>query len=307
MYSRFPAPIALTLVPVLLVGLLGCSDPATNQGAVDPNFELVNPAERTVEFNSHVYGSFAVAAGGGVIRSGPANFPGKPNSGPGTCVDGLWYNAQGTATSGSLAKSHPHCFSAGATIEVVLEPITACYTGAQEAVTLPPAEEIPKEGEAVPPKEEEATKPGVCPTPLPIKGGVRTVLTLSTLVIKGFALLVDAVDFKESMLGSDRTDGQGVVTAYAIDASTLGTTNKRVGTLRFDLAQYSSATTSYLHLLQQPGCDIDELIESPCLDKVITAVYNPLPPEQGGIGPLDTSVEGFLWVTPASSPYNYTD
>jgi hypothetical protein len=40
---------------------------------------------------------------------------------------------------------------------------------------------------------------------------------------------------------------------------------------------------------------------------VITAVYNPLPADLGGIGPLDTAVEGFLWVTPASSPYNYTD
>lgn len=302
MHSRFSASVALTLATVFAIG---CSESATDPRSADPSFELVDPAQRTLQFNSHVYGSFAVSAGG-VIRSGPANFPGKPNSGPGTCVDGLWSNAQGKATSGSLTKPHPHCFSASATIEVVLEPITSCYTGVQEVPTLPPAEEAPKEAEPVP-SAEEATKPGVCPTPAPVKGGVRTVLTLSTLLIKGFALLVDAVDFKDPIFGSDRTDGVGIVTAYAIDASTLGTTNKRVGTLRFDLSQYSSSTTSYLHLLEQPGCDIDELIESPCLDKVITAVYNPLPSELGGIGPLDTAVEGFLWVTPASSPYNYTD
>jgi hypothetical protein len=296
MHSRFPSPLAPTLLPLLVMGLLGCSDSTMNPGAVDPDFELVNPFERTSVFNSHVYGSFAVSAGG-VIRTGPANFPGRPNSGPGTCFDGLWYNAQGKATSGSLTKPHPHCFSASATIEVVLEPITSCYTGAQEA-------ELPlPEGE----KELVETKPGVCPIPVPPKFGARTVLTLSALIIKGVPQLVDAVDFDTRSLESDRTEGQGIVTAYAIDASTLGTTNKRVGTLRFDLSQYSSTTTSYLHLLKQPGCDIDELIESPCLDKVITAVYNPLPADLGGIGPLDTAVEGFLWVTPASSPYNYTD
>jgi hypothetical protein len=303
MHSRFPAPVTLIVATMFAIG---CSESATDPRSPDPSFELVDPAQRTQQFNSHVYGSFAVAAGG-VIRSGPANFPGKPSSGPGFCVDGLWYNAQGKATSGSLTKPHPHCFSASATIEVVLEPITACYTGAQEAATEPPAEEAPKEAEPAPAKEEEATKPGVCATPIAPKGGVRTVLTLSTLTIKGFSLLVDAVDLKDPTFGPDHTEGLGIVTAYAIDASTLGTTNKRVGTLRFDLSQYSSSTTSYLHLLKQPGCDIDGLIESPCLDKVITAVYNPLPPEQGGIGPLDTAVEGFLWVTPASSPYNYTD
>lgn len=283
---------------MIVLVLSGCDDPADPRSA-DPSFELVDPAQRTAALNAHVYGSFAVAAGGGVIRSGPANFPGKPKSGPGTCVDGLWYNPQGKATSGSLAKPHPHCFLPGAAIEVVLEPITACYTGSQAAG----AEEPPKE-EEVPTKGEESPTEPVCPKLPAIKGATQTQLTLGQPSVG--SLLVHAIDFADPA-AADQTSGKGVVTGYAIDAATLGATNTRVGTLRFDLQQYFSATISYLHLLKQPGCDIDELIESPCLDRVITAVYNPLPREQGGIGPVDLSVEGFLWVTPASSAFNYTD
>lgn len=283
---------------LLGLGLPGCGAP-TNPGANEPSFELVNQTERPSVFNSHVYGSFAVAAGAGVIRSGPANFPGHPKSGPGTCIDGMWYNPQGKPTSGSLIKPHPHCFSAGAAVEVVLEPLTACYTGKQDLIV--------ENEEPMPPAEPaEEPKPGLCAElPKAVKGAIHTLLLLSETGIAN-RLLVDAIDFSAET-SPDRTDGTGTVTAYAIDASTLGTTNRRVGTLRFDLSQYNSVTSSYLHLSDAAGCSIDEQIESPCLDKVITAVYNPLPASEGGIGPVDLSVEGFLWITPANSPYNYTD
>jgi hypothetical protein len=296
MHSRFSAQIALTLATVFAIG---CSDSATDPRSADPSFELVDPTERTLQFNSHVYGSFAVAAstGGGVILKGPANFPGKPASGPGTCVQGLWYNAQEKPTSGSLEKPHPHCFNPVTTIEVVLEPITSCYTGVQEVATQPPAEEVPKEAETAPPAAEETKSP--CPKPGGVPGAEHTVLSLSASGILN-PLFVEAVDFKEPLV-DDKTRGRGVVIGYAMDAAT----KQRVGTLRFDLGQYSGSI-AHLHLLGQAGCDIGDQIESPCLDKVITAVYNPLKPELGGIGPVDAAVEGFLWVTPASSPYNYT-
>lgn len=286
--------------------LLACADAPV---APRPSHELVDPAARATSYNAHVYGSFAVAAGGGVITSGPANFPGHPPAGPGTCVNGKWYNAQSKGTSGTLAKPHPHCFSPGATIEVVLEPITACYTGAQDAVAEEPAvpageAEAPAEAEV--PKEDPKEPPAEgCAKKAAVKGG-----TLTYLLLTGVNALEEAsvtgIDFKDELI-PDETEGLGAITAYAIDAATLGTTNQRVGTLRLDLTQYNSETVSYVHLNDTPGCDIDEQIESPCLDKVVTAIYNPLPAEQGGIGPSDRAVEGFLWVTPADSPYNYTD
>ena len=43
-------------------------------------------------------------------------------------MDGKWYNAQNKGTSGTLTKPHPHCIGASAAIEVVLEPISSCFT-----------------------------------------------------------------------------------------------------------------------------------------------------------------------------------
>ena len=307
------------LFAALLLGAVACSDDTPTDPRTGPDLELVNPDERMGNVNSHVYGSFSVAAGGGVITSGPANFPGHPPAGPGTCVDGKWINAQGKGTSGSLAKPHPHCFSPAASIEVVLEPISACYTGQQDAApatdpTEPaPMEPAPAEPAPAEPGKEPATKGCVSKSPAAVKNAVVTSLYLRA---DGFSedggtklweeALVRSVDFKEGF-GPDYTESQGVVLGYAIDASTLGTTNKRVGTLRIDLTQYLDETTAYLNILGGTGCDVDEAIASPCLNRVITAVYNPLPAAQGGIGPVDKAVEGFLWITPASSPYNYTD
>ena len=268
--------------------------------------ELVNPDERLGTVNSHVYGSFSVAAGGGVIMSGPANFPGKPKAGPGTCDQGLWINAQGKRTSGSVTKPHPHCFSPVATIEVVLEPISACYSGAQDAL---PVEELPADLAEPAEPSKELAEPSSCAKVAAVKGATLTVLTIrnQALAEDGTTLwdpaTVHAVDFRET--APDNTTGKGVIVGYGIDAATLGTTNHRVGTLRIDLSQYASQTTALIHLNDAAGCDIDEQIESPCLNRVITATYNPLP--VGGLGPTDASVEGFLWVMPASSPYNYTE
>ena len=297
------------LLTVLLVGAAACSDTPTAPPD-RPSFELVNPGERMSTVNSHVYGSFSVAAGGGVITSGPANFPGHPPAGPGTCVNGKWLNPQGKGTSGTLAKPHPHCFSPAAAIEVVLEPITACYTGAQDAVSTGGGE-VPADPAA--PAEPGKVPAGKgCQAVKATKGATTTYLTLRKEAsdVDGTLLwseaYVQAVDYTAAET-PDSTVGAGMITGYAIDASTLGTTNKRVGTLRINLSQYNSETTAYIHLNDAPGCKVDESIESPCLDNVIMAIYNPLPAAQGGIGPADKAVEGFLWVTPADSPYNYTE
>ena len=298
--------------------VLACTDQITPP---DPSFELVNPTERIQGINAHVYGSFAVAAGGGVILSGTANFPGHPPAGPGTCDNGLWINAQGKRTSGSATKPHPHCFSKTAAIEVVLEPISACYSGAQDAVVdpaQPPAEEptgaepaAEPAGEApAEPADPAAPKPGSgCKGVKAVKGGTVTQLAIrypgGTKPALWDEASVTSTDYKDNTSVPDETSGTGIITAYAIDAATLGTTNKRVGTLKFDLSQYSNKI-AYLHLNDAAGCAIDETIESPCLNLPIKATYNPLPAPDG-LGPTDFSVEGFLWVTPANSPYNYTD
>jgi hypothetical protein len=99
-----------------------------------PSFELFD--ERQVmdarRVNVSVRGTFQVLSGdpprvlgvGGVAE--PANFPGHPPAGPGTCIDGHWFNAKGKGTSGSIDHPHPHCFDPGSEgITIVLEPISS--------------------------------------------------------------------------------------------------------------------------------------------------------------------------------------
>jgi hypothetical protein len=248
----------------------------------DPSFELVDIGSRLdpSQVNAHAYGSFRVDGGKGtaaVITSGPANFPGKPKSGPGTCVDGLWYNSNGKPTSGSLTKPHPHCIRSAAAIEVVLEPISVCYNGFPEPAVA-------------------------CKRPANTRFFTHTAVNFDVLGarVTGFA--------PTSASGVPKTEGLLSITAYAIDATTLGTTNHRVGTLTIDLTQYNSPEANYLALDENgnPTCSVDPAQPSPCINKVISAKYNPLPPPNG-LGPTDFSVSGFLWLTPASSPYNYLD
>jgi hypothetical protein len=233
--------------------------------------------------NAHVYGSFRVDGGGGtpgVITGGPANFPGSPSSGPGTCVDGQWYNSQGKATSGSLVRPHPHCIRPAAAMEVVLEPLSACFSGF-------PGNTIP------------------CPAVVADKNYTSLTAFLgggtSSFAVQGFEPRIPGTVMPKS-------DGAGSVTAYAIDATTLGTTNRRVGTLTFDLAQYNSTTENYLPADADgnPTCTVDPAQASPCLNKVISAVYNPLPAPDG-LGPTDFTVAGYLWLRQALGPYNYSD
>ena len=97
---------AALLIAVALV-LTGCAD-AASRGPVAPSEplrELYDEAQRQPpdQINAHVYGSFGIRFGSeepSVITSGPANFPGHPPAGPGTCQDGRWINAQGKPTAG---------------------------------------------------------------------------------------------------------------------------------------------------------------------------------------------------------------
>jgi len=262
----------------LACGVAACTDRVpTAPGS--PGLELTDPAIRMQAdaVNGHIYGSFRVGAGSGgstVISSGAANFPGHPPAGPGTCVNGLWYNPQGRPTSGSLSRPHPHCIQPAAAIEVVLEPISICYTGFASAICATRA----------------------------VKGGVTTALLFTGSLAGDQA--ADLIGFTSTSTLPSTTEPTGTLTAYAIDAATLGTTNRRVGVLTVDLAQYASSEANLIDTNASDGCSLDATIMAPCLNRVITAIYNPLPAPDG-IGPVDQAVEGFLWISPASAPYNY--
>jgi hypothetical protein len=207
----------------------------------------------------------------------------------------LWINAKGNPTAGTLERPHPHCFSSAAAIEIVLEPISACYDGAQDPLVT----------------DEVKPPPDPCPKAPVFKE--KKVITLWWGNDEfGKPMRIESVDYDPLIAKEqDFTSGGGqLMYGYAIDASTLGGTNKRVGTLLINTKQYDVLGQALMQPNGAAGCSMGDgelVYESPCLDKVITAVYNPLPAEQGGIGPADQQVEGFLWVTRAGSPYNYTD
>src|SRR3954466_9775566 len=116
------------LFPLTCMLVLACSpdSPTTPPDVLPvdgPANEVVNVDGRidAQMVNAHAYGSFRVDGGGrtpAVTTSGPENFPGAPKAGPGTCVNGLWYNSQEKPTSGTLTKPHPHCIKPSAAIEV---------------------------------------------------------------------------------------------------------------------------------------------------------------------------------------------
>ncbi|MFN0181179.1 MAG: hypothetical protein ACKVZ0_20425 [Gemmatimonadales bacterium] len=171
---------------------------------VAPSFELVDVSTRldAKVVNAHTYGTFVIDVAGGLvtIRSGPANFPGNPPGGPGTCVDGLWINSRGKPTAGSLEHPHPHCVATATGMTIVLEPISSRARDLNVK----------------------------CET-----ADVCDFLFFSDL--KEGDIDVQYKSLK-GLPGS--TQGEGTVFAYAIDAATLGTTNARVGTISIDLNQY---------------------------------------------------------------------
>jgi hypothetical protein len=242
-----------------LPALTGCAGKTSD--LVAPNFELVNEDQRLDAklINAHTYGTFVISVPDVVIRSGPANFPGNPPGGPGTCVDGKWYNSKGKPTAGSLTHPHPHCVADA--VSVVLEPISSRVHD--------------------PLQKCEANAP--C-----------DFLEFGNIKTPDFDVLTFVKSKKDPVLG---TEGTGTVFAYAIDAATVGTTNARVGTISFDLSQYDDPTTNLFG-----SCDLDDLGVVACLPRVIVGTYQPL--AGSGVGSV-TQVTGFLWWSPATSPYNY--
>jgi hypothetical protein len=194
----------LVLAVLSSASVAACTD-ASAPRTTGPSLELVDPTLRLdpKQVNAHVYGSFAIAFEGGLvpIRSGPANFPGSPKAGPGSCVDGRWINSQGKPTAGSLDRPHPHCVTTASALSVVLEPISsrvrdpflACAAGAVCDFVIFHAA---KDGEL-------------------------------------------GVEFQPGIKGQvGQTVGDGTIVAYAIDAATIGGTNVRVGTLTINLDQF---------------------------------------------------------------------
>jgi hypothetical protein len=277
--------LCTALAAASVFALLGCTDAPTT--ADPPSLELTDAGQRwdATTVNSHVYGSFRIDIPGGatVITGGPANFPGHPPAGPGTCDNGLWVNAQGKRTAGTLARPHPHCIGATSALEVVLEPISSCYSG--YSTDLHPCGF--RFGEKAP--EAFAT--------------TRTEGLGISDAGDGIDLVGETTTYSNGTPPRSDMFGFGVVSGYAIDASTLGTTNRRVGTLTFDLDQLTSSQANYLDFDGSDGCTMDATILAPCLDLIILAEYAPLP-APAGAGTAQT-VPGFLWISPASAPYNY--
>jgi hypothetical protein len=273
---KYPAP--------LLLALAACGEAAVPTDPGRPAAEIVDVGRRVLaaDVNAHTYGSFAVTFGGGgpgVITSGPANFPGHPPAGPGTCEDGLWINAKGKRTAGSLDHPHPHCISDNTAMQVVLEPISSCYTGFEAVKT-------------------------VCRRTNTDPLNVDTFLFLEDENAGGGVVFGHTSFDKLGNPLSQYSGGKYTVVGYAIDASTLGTTNRRVGTLTIPLGQYINARVNYFDTNGADGCVMDASLLYPCLNLVVTASYEPLPAPDG-VGVTQPSVPGFLWIAAASEPYNY--
>ena len=200
-------------LPILALALGACSE--AGEKVAGPQFELVDESIRidADDVNAHVYGSFALnftetvgtPGGWGVITTGPANFPGNPKN-AGTCDNGLWINAQGKRTAGSLNKPHPHCVGQTVGTEeevpivVVLEPISARFFTSEDRTS----------GQTW-----------------------QRELWLGT-------------DLGAKVIGNGaKTEASGTVIAYAIDAATLNGINRRVGMLEFDMVEFNSNDTNH--------------------------------------------------------------
>ena len=264
------------LLPIAALAFTAaCDDTKSPVAPSDANFELVDPTLRVdaTKVNAHLYGSFQVVVPGsaGVIMSGTANFPGNQKN-AGTCDAGLWINSQGKRTSGTATKPHPHCISGStAAVTVILEPISVEWGNPGKS-----ANEF-----------------------LRFTNGTDNPDAQVKYVGAGSTMGRNSNDDPNG----DKTKGEGVIVAYAIDASTLGTTNKRVGTLTIDLTQYGTVEGN----LFASDCTVaDASFElARCLPPTITADYTPLSAADGGIGTATAAVPGFLYWKSATSPFRY--
>jgi hypothetical protein len=194
--------------PLLVLGVAACETPVEPSGPLSeprPSYELVDLSQRLDArlVNAHVYGSFAIPfdVGPAPILSGPANFPGNPPHGPGTCDNGLWIKGKGKRTAGTLQNPHPHCTTPATSMTIVLEPISAL-----------------------------AKDPQKCPAT-----GVCEVLDFGGFKAEDLSVTHGGTIKKGEDGG---TVGEGTIFAYAIDASTLAGANHRVGYLEFSLDQF---------------------------------------------------------------------
>lgn len=282
----------LLLLPIAAVVALiaACSDTPTTLVPGIPDLELVDVGQRVKDnkVNAHVYGTFSLQFGGGeaklVGRTGPGINPGNGKT-SGSCVEGLWYNPQGKPTAGSYTKPHPHCVEevSGEMIQVVLEPISVEWGNPGNSDN-----EFLRFGEDEIAGEMHVKwvgagqgncKPNPNRPPCP------------------------------PIEETGHTHGEGIITAYAIDASTLNTTPKRVGILTFDLKSFTKKdgnlfkTECTVNEVTINGSNTPELIR--CLPHIFEARYEPLP--VGGVGEETDKVEGFLYWVNATTPFNYSD
>lgn len=264
------------IAAALMLGLAACSD---TSDTFAPQMELVDPTKRVADddVNAWVYGSFSITFEGAasVLGGGAqANFPGNPKN-AGTC---------GTVGGGDTGVWYNPQGKRTAGSETKPHPHCVGNGGGTVTVVL---------------------------EPISVHNG-GTAGTANEFL--QFAL--EDEDGRAHVTGSNQqpdkqgTQAQGILVAYAIDASTLGTTNKRVGILTIDLGQYDSLGSGSVNYFET-GCTIDGVSGSPrCLNKIIQADYEPLPAPDGVGHAIDSStalepITGFLYWSSAETPFNY--
>lgn len=266
-----------------------CDDTKSPVAPEGANFELVDKDSRvlTADINAHVYGTFSLNFGGGattvVGRTGDGIIPGNQKV-SGRCEAGLWFNPQGKPTAGTYNKPHPHCVQtvSGQTIQVVLEPISVDWGNAgqsdNEFLRFTKEGALDANGNEIKVKYVGA---GNCPPRKAEAGECR----------------IDP--------NGDKTSGEGIIRAFAIDA----VTKARVGTLTFNLADFTTtsgnlfATECTVGAVTISSTNTTDLLR--CLPHVFSATYEPL--AQGGVGTTTNNVQGFLYWVSARTPFNYSD
>ena len=272
----------LALLPIAALAFTAaCDDTKSPVAPSDANFELVDKTIRVdaSQVNAHVCGTFTVTVPGtpgyvlgmeGVVAG---RVPG--NSKPlGTCDTGMWFNPQTKKTAGSESKPHPHCFVPGTEdLEIVLEPISVAWGNPGQSDNEFLRFTSGEDGAKV----KFVGAGNSDPTGNGNGNGNNDSETKS------------------------HTKGDGVIEAYAILASTLGTTNQRVGIITIDLAtEFTKQDGNMFSSDCTFGTDAVR-----CLPEIITASYRPL--TVGGLGLAADAVTGQLWWAAADKPFNYSD
>jgi hypothetical protein len=275
--------IALPMAALLAAAMVACTDSNPAGLAPEgPSFELIDKEQRVDadDVNAHVYGSFTLS----FTVDGPGGI-GPITSGPANFPG----NAKNAGTCDNGLWINPQNKRTSGNLE---RPHPHCVGETEGSVTVKVVLE-----------PISAINDNI--------GAGNEFLQLADDRPKG--------DVRVRGAGEGQTsEGRGIIEAYAIDASTIGSNPRRVGVLTIDLGQYTTEKTNYF--LDDCSLTVDETYFR-CLNKVIVADYRPLAGDDGVGDPFvfadwDEDVQGaypltgFLyWAYSADglAPFNYSD